>query len=587
MRRTYARSAWLVPCVALAAYANALGNGFAYDDHRIVAGNPVVTEARWDEALFGPYWRWSGEGSGLYRPVTLATLALEWRAFDGAASGFHGVNVALHALASLAVLELLAALVGPAGATAGALWFAIHPVHVEAVANVVGVSELVSTLAALSACLVWARTRAGPPGRRAAGLAAIALLYGLGLGAKEIAVSLPGLLLLMELARGGEPLRARVAGVLPVLLTLSAVLGSYLVLRVSVLGTVTGEVVAPALRGLTTGERVMTSLSLWPEYLRLMAFPASLSADYSPGVLEVARSLTPPVILGAALLVTWAAAAALLLAGRAPALGLGLAWFLVAVLPVSNLFFATGVLLAERNLYLPSVGAALAVGGAVRWFVASPRPERTRRLAGALAALAGVALFVRTVTRNPAWWSTFTVMSTLTEEHPESYVALQHVGAGLARVGDAEGAARAFEAGLELVPRSYALMVEAGGFYARARNERRAEELLRHAIAEAPGQPTAYRLLAEQMIRLGRAREGHRIALEGLARAGPDRELWALVSEAYIAKGDLEASVRARRAALTQDPGSVHDWDRLAELLDALGRDSEASAARARAGGGA
>ncbi len=98
-----------------------------------------------------------------------------------------------------------------------------------------------------------------------------------------------------------------------------------------------------------------------------------------------------------------------------------------------------------------------------------------------------------------------------------------------------------------------------------------------------PGQPTAYRLLAEMLIRQGRGREGHAVALRGLARAGADRELWSLVSEAYIQKGDLEAAVRARRAALGQDPGSVHDWNRLAELLEALGRPGDAARARARA----
>jgi len=134
-----------------------------------------------------------------------------------------------------------------------------------------------------------------------------------------------------------------------------------------------------------------------------------------------------------------------------------------------------------------------------------------------------------------------------------------------------------------LAPRNYSLLTEVGEFYARRRMDGRAEELLRRAVGVAPNQPTAYRLLAEMLIRQGRGREGHSVALMGLARAGPDRELWSLVSEAYIQKGDLEAAVRARRAALGQDPGSVHDWNRLAELLDALGRMDEAAQARGRA----
>lgn len=578
------RAAGLLVFVALAAYANALGNGFAYDDNLVILRNPVVTEARWSEALLGPYWWWAGEGSGLYRPVTLAGFILQWKAFGGGPLGFHMVNVLLHLLVTLGVWRLACSLAGPAAGLAGALWFAIQPIHVEAVANVVGFAELAAALAVLGACLIWVRSAEWTPGGRAVALGVIALLYLVGLGAKEIAVSLPALLLLVELGRPGRanlPERLSRAG--PMLVSLAAVLSAYLVLRLSVLGSITGEVVAPALRGLDTGQRMLTALSLWPEYLRLLVFPAVLSADYAPGVLDIARSATAAAWLGGVVLLAWGAAA-IGLRRRAPTLAVGLAWFLVAVLPVSNLPFPAGVLLAERTLYLPSVGGALVVAGLVVSFLAMPRPRRTVRLAAVLATLAGCALFVRTVARNPTWWSTYTMVSALAEEHPESYLALQHVGAGLARVGDKEGAARAYDAALELEPRSYALMVEAGAFYARSRVEERAEELFRRAIAETPDQPTAYRLLAEQLIRLGRGRDGHRVALEGLARSGPDRELWALVSEAYIAKGDLEASVRARRAALAQDPTSGDDWRRLADVLDALGRSEEAQEARARAG---
>ena len=54
------------------------------------------------------------------------------------------------------------------------------------------------------------------------------------------------------------------------------------------------------------------------------------------------------------------------------------------------------------------------------------------------------------------------------------------------------------------------------------------------------------------------------------------------MSESYIAKGDLEAAVRARLAALGQAPDSSRDWGRLADLYEAMGRAEEALAARER-----
>jgi len=84
------------------------------------------------------------------------------------------------------------------------------------------------------------------------------------------------------------------------------------------------------------------------------------------------------------------------------------------------------------------------------------------------------------------------------------------------------------------------------------------------------------------MIRQGRGQDGHRIALTGLARAGPRSELFALVSESYVTKRDLEGAVRARLAALGQAPDSSRDWGRLATLYEAMGRADDALAARAR-----
>jgi Flp pilus assembly protein TadD len=579
---TPVRAGGILLFVALAAYVTALGNGFAYDDNLVVALNPVVTGGDWGGALLGSYWPAAREGAGLFRPLTLASFVAEWPLWRGNPMGFHAVNVVLHAGVSLLVLALLRRFSTLPGALAGALLFAIHPVHVEAVANVVGRGELLAALSVLGGCLLYLDADTTVPTGRAIRMVGLSLLYLTGLGSKEIAVSLPALLVLLEVYRSGEgPLAPRLRRALPVFLCMAAVLATYLIVRWSVLGTVTGEVAAPALRELTPGERMLTALSVWTQYLRLMVFPWSLSADYGPGVIMVARSLTPQVLAGAAVLAAWLGGAVLLFR-RAPVASLGLAWFVIAVLPVSNLVIPSGVILAERTLYLPSVGASLVLAAVIAAAHATAE-RRRRRWATVLAVAAGIALFGRTVSRIPSWLDSFTVVSTLAREHPESYVALQHRAAGLNRIGESAEAARVLEAAVALVPNHYGLRVELGGLYARLRQEERAQELLREAIARDPGQPTAYRLLAEQLIRLGRADEGHAVALEGLARAGSDRELWSLVSEAYISRGDLEAAVRARQAALGMDPASAHDWGRLAELYRALGRPEDARRAQLRA----
>ena len=134
-------------------YANSLGNGFTFDDNWLIVENPVVMEGRVADAFTAPYWRGARVETGNYRPIMLSSFGLEWAAFDGSAFEFHVVSVLMHALVCLLVLALLTRFVSIPAAFLGALLFAVHPVHVEAVANVVGRAELYSALAYLGACL--------------------------------------------------------------------------------------------------------------------------------------------------------------------------------------------------------------------------------------------------------------------------------------------------------------------------------------------------------------------------------------------------------------------------------------------------
>ena len=568
---TPSRLLTLVALLALVTYANAAGNGWALDDEGIVAANPVVTEGRWDEAVAGAWWRLPGAAPSLWRPTTLTALAAQWRAFGDRPAAFHAVGVVLHAGVAVLVAALLAAVLPWPAAAAGGALFAVHPVHVEAVANVVGQAELLAAAGYLAACLVFLRRRSAGPTGRALGAGVIALLYAVALGAKESAVTLPGVLLLLVLlapAPGDERGRwGRALREAPLLVLLTAVLGAYLVLRVWVLGAVGGDAPAPELVGLGTGERVLTSLSLWPTWLRLLVWPAALSSDYGAGVLAPALSVRLDVVVGAVVLIGLVAAA---LHPRVPPwAALAAGWLALTTLPVSHLLLPAGTLLAERTLYLPSVALPLAAGGALAT-VLRRRPARARLVWGA-AALVMAALLVRTAVRTPTWRDSFTVMTTLARAHPEAARAYRGRAAGLVQAGDVPAALEQYERALVLLPSEYGLLTEAGALYRRQGNLARARDLLTAAVAADPARPLAYRQLGEVYLLAGDGRAAHGTALAGLARWGSDHDLWAVVSESYVAKGDLPAAIRARVAAMAVG-SSQNDQARLAELLDAQAR---------------
>ncbi len=195
-RRLYAA----VAGCALVVYLGALRNGFAVDDVPIIVLNPLVAAPSGIWRTFGaPYWP-PDLGGHMYRPLVIAGFALD-RWVDGPV-WFHAVNLLWHAGTAVAVTALARRWADTTAALVAGVLFAVHPVHVEAVANVVGRAELMAALfvgLAVYAALVRERV-----GWSAAALA-------LGLLSKENAAVAPALIGLGWLVGLARPDRRRIA----------------------------------------------------------------------------------------------------------------------------------------------------------------------------------------------------------------------------------------------------------------------------------------------------------------------------------------------------------------------------------------
>jgi len=129
---------------AFVSYAGSLWNRFALDDVYIVVLNPVVHAPSGLWRAFGASY-WAGNiNTTVYRPLAVASYALDW--IIGAAPWFHLVNVLWHVAAAVLVAALVRRWAGDAAALIAGVLFAVHPVHVEAVANVVGRNELMAAV---------------------------------------------------------------------------------------------------------------------------------------------------------------------------------------------------------------------------------------------------------------------------------------------------------------------------------------------------------------------------------------------------------------------------------------------------------
>src|SRR5882672_4740976 len=148
----------VVACLAaIVLYLPTVRYGFVQDDRAIIASNPaahsIVAALR---AFDDPYWP-PESGAGLYRPATILSYAVDWSLSGGSAGWLHLMNAVWHSLATFLVMLALARWVPEPGVLAAGLVFAAHPVHVEAVAGLVGRADLLVTVALLGAVLTARR----------------------------------------------------------------------------------------------------------------------------------------------------------------------------------------------------------------------------------------------------------------------------------------------------------------------------------------------------------------------------------------------------------------------------------------------
>ena len=520
-------------CVAVLVHVAALRNGFAYDDVPILLGDPrVLGAAPWIDILTGPYWPGSGDSFGLYRPLVTFTFAADWAVSGGSPAWFHAVNLLWHGAASVLVLVMLRRFFPLAAALAGALLFAVHAVHVEAVANVVGRAEVMAAAFALGAAAIWLR----PPSGVRTALAA--LLFAAALLSKESAVMVPALLVLLDVGAGRlEPTAAGVRAYVAVTwrphAVLAAVLVGWLLVRGAVLGGIAPEVVHPAAE-VARGplDLFRTALLAWPHFVRLLFFPLTLLADYGPAVILPATEWTRGSVLGLTILIAILGGGALALARGRRRTALALLWFPVALLPASNLLLPIGTLVAERTLYLPSL--SVAIGAAALWRIDAWTRLRAAPWRAALA-LCVLLLAARTVLRTPEWASTESVFAALERDRPDSYRAVWY-HARVTKTRDGAAAAHAgFLRAVELWPFRKGLIMEATGNAVEAGRVDDARVLAAHAARTWPDDAATHRMLAATSLDAGDTATAARAIADGLAVDASD------------------ALLNAMRAALTPD----------------------------------
>ena len=534
--------------LALASYLPAiLWGGFVWDDLEFIVGESALEDlAGLKRIWFAPM----EVNEPFYRPLVYTTFWLEHKLWGFAPTGYHAVNVLLHAANAVLLWRILLALAAP-GAWLVAAVFAVHPLNVESVAWAIERKDVLSGLCYLGCVAMWLRflaatetgeARAARTSRWRYGCA-LALLAA-GMLAKNMVVTLPAALLILHWWRSGRVALADVARLAPFFVVALALVALDLLLV---------SAKTPASFDHSFVERLLiASRALW-FYLGKLAWPADLAVIYSRWDVQVGDLLAwLPLVAGLAL-----AGALWMLRhriGRGPLAGA--LFFVVTLSPTLGFVDHTYMLfafVADRYQYLAGIGAvAVAVGAGT---VAAGRLPGLWRQAAAAGGIALV-LLLGTLTWRQAgiYRDETTFFQHIVDANPDAVGAHLNLAKALIAERRFDDALAAGRIAVAQRPDSHDALVNLAVALGELQRFDEAERHLRRAVAIAPKQEASKPLenLAVLLSRRGELGEAETLLRRALTLAPDDLDIVRNLAKLLQAKGEPGAALELydRLAAL-------------------------------------
>ncbi len=404
-------------------FAPALGGRWLYDDHALIEHNAGVHSlGMWRRWFASDFWdtgedlAQAGHDVAYWRPAISATYAIDWTLGGGEPALFHAMNLVWHALAGLLAFLVLRRWIGDAiPAALAALLVMLHPTKAESVAWISGRTDVLCLVAILVAAEGIARRLRGARGGIALEIAGTLAAY----LCKEQAIVLPMFAAIEAWVAAARPAITR-----PVAWTMVKRALPQLAVAVAYLATraIAMPIDTATLGDVGLGVHLQVVLETFGRFFALTFAPRELSVQH--GLVHTVHGavvVSPGyVALGAAGLAALVAIA-VLARRRLPAAAIGIALYVLALVPTANLRLThLATLVSERFLYLPLLGLGLALGA-----ILARASTASRRPAVALAAAVALAFGMLSLARAVDYRDESAFWERERELHPDSEIA-QH-----------------------------------------------------------------------------------------------------------------------------------------------------------------
>jgi tetratricopeptide (TPR) repeat protein len=583
---------WQTPAVCLflllavlAVFGQTAWFGFVnYDDELYVYENPVVAKGlSWNGAL----WALSFGHIGHWHPLTWLTHMADCQVYGLWPGGHHLTNVALHAATTVLLFLVLRAMTG-------ALWrsgfvaavFAVHPLRAESVAWVAERKDVLSGMFFMLTLWAYVKYVRQPSRGR---YAAVAVWFALGLLSKNMLVTLPFLLLLLDwwpLGRmeGKHPpwLKLWRTGIaesaeqgnpgVPFLGLVKEKIPLFLLSIGSCVATVMVPEKLGGLDRVPAVERVGNALVSYVIYLRQMVCPTGLASPYplaphGPGIWKVCLAFA---VLAAATAGTVACRK------RRPYLAAGWLWFAGMLVPVIGIVQISYYAHADRYMYLPGIGLALAGTWAVGDWSAGWKHRRLI-LGGLMVAVIGV-LMVCCQIQTSYWRDNETLWTRVLACTSGNSIAHNNMGNTLYAKGELDGAIRHYKESLKIDP-DYTDARNNLGIALFAKGDKEgAIAQYRKALESRPDYFEAHYNLGIALFSTGESDQAIEQYRKGLASRPDYAAIRNNLGVALFGKADLDGAIEQYRKALESDPDYAEARNNLGYALFVKGDTEEAIA---------
>lgn len=391
-------------------FANSLGNDFVFDDESVVQGDVSITSLSNIPKYFTGEQGFHKVIGRYYRPVVSTTYAVDYAVWGLKPFGFHFTNVLIHVINSLLFLKLLLLLFGnyqskfkDYAILIGALIFAVHPVHTEAVSWVSGRTDSISCTFFFAALIYYLKFLESDTNKN---LVLLLLFYLLSLLSKEMAITLPVVIILYDLIINKLSIRNLLSERLKVYSAVAIVSVLYLLMRWYVLKDVPERTTYNYFYGKDAFVTLFTMLQTIPLYFRLNIVPYDMLYHYN-GYLPYRDSFSSfPVLFAIAFIILFIICA-FYLRKKLPVVSFSIFFFFITMLPVVNII-PTMNFMAERFLYIPSIIVSFAfIAIALKYY-----SEKNVNIIYGIAVVLLVGYGFLTVSRNADWKNNDTLYMT-------------------------------------------------------------------------------------------------------------------------------------------------------------------------------